>query len=43
MCSDGGQSGLQQERGVIKVESMSEHHARKHKSLIIYGLRAAMS
>ena len=43
MFSDGGPNGLQQERGVIKVEGMSEHHARIFRSLIIYGLRAARS
>lgn len=43
MFSDGDQSGLQQERGVIKAKSRSEHHARKLRSLIIYSLRAARS
>ena len=43
MFSDGGPNGLRQERGAIKLESMSEHHIRTIKSLIIYVLRAARS
>ena len=43
MFSDGGQSGLQQERGIIKMGRMIERSAQYFKSVIIYGVRTARS